>query len=221
MKYDHQPGAYNPRAGSGRRLPSRSTSRPGLSGTETRIPPRRKAHRSGPRSTGSYGAAKSAGRSARSARTRRIRRSFDGRLLGQTWETPFVPVPGGEITPAVVEEMLEAFHQVYTERTGNRFDAIPVQGVTFRVQVVVPIDKVSFGEVESGPGDEAQPDRSIVLRHLPGGEQTAGEHRREALRCGDRVAGPAIVREPLSTTHITAGQVATVGRYGELVVERS
>jgi len=150
-----------------------------------------------------------------------IRRSFDGRLLGQTWETPFVPVPGGEITPAVVEDMLESFHQVYTERTGNRFDAIPVQGVTFRVQVVVPIDKVSFGEVESGPGEDAQPERSIVLRHLPGGEQTAGEHQREALRCGDRVVGPAIVREPLSTTHITAGQVATVGRYGELVVERS
>ena len=27
-----------------------------------------------------------------------VRRSFDGRLLGQSWETPFVEVPDGPIT---------------------------------------------------------------------------------------------------------------------------
>jgi N-methylhydantoinase A len=150
-----------------------------------------------------------------------VRRSFDGRLVGQTWETPFVPVSSGEITPAVVGEMVESFHQVYAERTGNRFNAIPVQGVTFRVQVVVPIDKVSFAEIGVTSDHAAVSDRTVTLHHLPGGEQIAQEYQRDALRCGDRILGPAIVREELSTTHITAGQFATVGRYGELVIEHN
>ncbi len=150
-----------------------------------------------------------------------LRRSFDGRLLGQTWETPFVPVPSGEITPSVVDELVESFHRVYAERTGNRFDAIPVQGVTFRAQVVVPIDKVAFTEIDARSGQAPPSDRTVTLRHLPGGEQTGQEYQRDALRYGDRLIGPAIVREALSTTHITAGQVATVGHYGELLIERS
>jgi N-methylhydantoinase A len=150
-----------------------------------------------------------------------IRRSFDGRLLGQTWETPFVPVPSGEITPEVIEGMIDAFHRVYAERTGNRFDAIPVQGVTFRVQLVIPIDKVAFAEIDPGSGQTATSEHTVTLRHLAGGDQSAHEYQRDALRAGDRLIGPAIVREALSTTHVTAGQVATVGRYGELVIERN
>lgn len=150
-----------------------------------------------------------------------IRRSFDGRLMGQTWETPFVEVPGGTITPASIEQMVESFHRVYEERTGNRFDAIPVQGVTFRVEVVVPIEKVSFEQVEDGAGRTVEPERTITLRHLGDDEQIAGEYQRDQLRSGDLIVGPAVVREALSTTHVIAGHVATVGRYGELVITRA
>jgi N-methylhydantoinase A len=44
---------------------------------------------------------------------------------------------------------------------------------------------------------------------------------RAALRAGDEIAGPAIVDEGLSTTHIGASQRLTVGRYGELVIRRT
>jgi N-methylhydantoinase A len=85
---------------------------------------------------------------------------------------------------------------------------------------VVPIEKVSFREIEPGDGVAPDSERTVTLCHLPGGEQAAREYQREPLRAGDRLTGPAIVREPLSTTHITAEQVATVGGYGELVIER-
>jgi N-methylhydantoinase A len=149
-----------------------------------------------------------------------IRRTFDGRLLGQTWETPLVEVPGGEITPDAVATMVENFHREYRERTGNRFDGISVQGVTFRVEVVVPIDKVSFSEIDSG-GGPIEPARTIPLRYLGGEEQAAGEYQRDALRSGDRIEGPAVIREAMSTTHVVAGLAATVGGYGELVIERN
>lgn len=64
------------------------------------------------------------------------------------------------------------------------------------------------------------PVRTTVLRHLTDEEQQAPVYDRGDLRAGDVVDGPAIVDESLSTTHIGAGQTATVGGYGELVITR-
>jgi N-methylhydantoinase A len=149
-----------------------------------------------------------------------IERTFDGRLLGQTWETPFVEVPGGRITADAIGTMIENFHQVYEQRAGNRFDAIPVQGVTFRVQVIVPVEKVAYRRIEDRDGGELKPERTVTLRYLQDQEVQAAEHQRDHLKRGDRIEGPAVIREALSTTHIGQDQVATVGDYGELVIER-
>jgi hypothetical protein len=37
---------------------------------------------------------------------------------------------------------------------------------------------------------------------------------------GAVVAGPAVIREPLSTTFVMPGQAAEIGRFGEIVIER-
>ncbi|MGO2112806.1 MAG: hydantoinase/oxoprolinase family protein, partial [Pseudoclavibacter sp.] len=68
------------------------------------------------------------------------RRSLDGRLVGQGWETPFVPVPAGRISAASIGELVEAFHNVYEARNGQRFATMPVEGVTYRVEIVVPAE---------------------------------------------------------------------------------
>jgi N-methylhydantoinase A len=46
-------------------------------------------------------------------------------------------------------------------------------------------------------------------------------YARVDLRAGDEIVGPAIVREPLSSTYITQHQMGRVGRFGEISVERS
>jgi N-methylhydantoinase A len=148
-----------------------------------------------------------------------IARSFDGRLLGQTWETPFVEIPGGPITEETIERMIAGFHDVYEQRTGNRFEGIPVQGVTYRLQVVVPSDKVDYPAIPARDGVPLQAARTVRLRRLEG-ELEAAEYRREDLRQGDRMEGPAVIREPMSTTLVPPGHTATVGGYGEIVIER-
>ena len=50
---------------------------------------------------------------------------------------------------------------------------------------------------------------------------TAREYDRAKLQSGDVIEGPAIIREELSTTQVCPGQRATVGRYGEIVIERA
>jgi N-methylhydantoinase A len=147
-----------------------------------------------------------------------FRRSFDARMVGQAYETPFIDAPEGEIDAAAVEQMAVNFHDAYEQRAGNRFDAVPLQGVTFRVQATVPTEKATFAELERGDGSGPTPSRQVEIRHLEGAPYACDEYQRDELRHGDTLAGPAIVREALSTTFIPPGQALAVGRYGEMIV---
>ena len=147
-------------------------------------------------------------------------RSFDGRLLGQTWETPFIDVPSGPIDGAAVTGMLRNFHLTYGARSGNTFEDLPVQGVTYRVQVRLPADKVQYPRVAERAQGSPVSLGTRPLRYLFDDEIEAQQYGRGSLGCGDRIEGLAIIREGLSTTLILPGQVATVGAFGELRVTR-
>jgi N-methylhydantoinase A len=149
-----------------------------------------------------------------------VRRSFDGRLLGQSWETPFVSVPDGPITDGTIGDLVERFHAEYERRYGNRFDYVPVEGVSYRVELVAPAEKIEYAPSDTTRARHgSRPKGAIELRYLEDEPLVAGEHAREELAPGARVAGPAIVREALSTTFVCPGQTATVGRFGELRIE--
>jgi N-methylhydantoinase A len=147
-----------------------------------------------------------------------VRRSFDGRLFGQSWETPFVEVADG---PIDVADLIERFHAAYERRFGNRFPYVPVQGVSYRVELIVPSEKVEFAAQEPAADTSVAPKRTIEIRYYEDEPLEAGEYDRDALPVGARVAGPAVIREGLSTTFVCPGQVAIVGRHGELSVERA
>ena len=107
------------------------------------------------------------------------------------------------------------------QRTGNRFEMIPVQSVTYRVEVIVPTEKVSYPHLPVAQTRTLQPERLVTLRYVEDGETEVAEYEREKLQRGDVICGPAIIREPLSTTHIVRGQTATIGEWGEIVIELS
>ena len=148
-------------------------------------------------------------------------RSFDGQLLGQTWETPFVPVPDGEITPVTLDTMIANFHKAYEARNGNRFEAIPVQGVTYRLNAVVKTDKVTYASLPERTTGALRPIGTGVLRFVSETQELAQIYARADLRAGDEIVGPAIVREALSTTYITQNQVGLIGRLGEINIKRA
>jgi N-methylhydantoinase A len=147
-----------------------------------------------------------------------MRRSLDGRLLGQSWETPFVDVGDEPITASTMPALIDRFHEAYERRYGNRFPYVPVQGVTYRVELVVPADKIEHAP-RDGSGEAPPAGRTIELRYLDDEPSLAAEYERERLPVGTAVDGPAVIREALSTTFVMPGQVATVGRFGELVIE--
>lgn len=149
-------------------------------------------------------------------------RTFDGQLMGQVWETPFVEVPGGTITPEAIEQMITNFHDGYEKRSGNRFEGMRVQGVTYRLTAIVPTAKVEYPQPPRRPaGQTLRPSGMITLRYLEEHDVSAAEYEREDLMLGDVITGPAIIREPLSTTFVLPNQTATVGSVGEIVITRS
>ncbi|MEU6561569.1 hydantoinase/oxoprolinase family protein [Nocardia nova] len=149
-------------------------------------------------------------------------RTFDGQLMGQVWDTPFVPMPSGRITPAAVEQMITNFHDHYEQKSGNRFPANPVLGVTYRLNAVVPTDKVDYpAPPRRTEGAGPLPRRTITLRYLESDDLTADEYERTDLMLGDTLTGPAVIREPLCTTYVHRGQIATVGDAGEIVITRA
>jgi N-methylhydantoinase A len=88
------------------------------------------------------------------------------------------------------------------------------------VQLVVPADKIEHAPRERGDGTAPAPARTIELRHLADEPLAANEYEREHLPVGAVVRGPAVIREALSTTFVMPGQVAEIGRFGEIVIEQ-
>ena len=93
-----------------------------------------------------------------------------------------------------------------------------MQGVTYRVELVVEAEKVEY--VAGSSGDEAprraRPHASSCAT-TPTSRSRPASTRATALPVGARVDGPAIIREGLSTTFVCPGQIADVGALGELV----
>ncbi|MBW0089866.1 hydantoinase/oxoprolinase family protein [Pseudonocardia sp. KRD-184] len=148
-----------------------------------------------------------------------VTRSFDGRLYGQSWDTPFVEIPDGPVTEETVQTMIDRFHDTYERRNGTRFTTFPVEAVTFRVQAVVRTDKLTFEPLATRAATGGAPATSTTtVRHIYGDDVTATVVERPDLLSGDEIAGPAIVREAMSTTVVPPGRTVRVGRFGELVI---
>ncbi len=145
----------------------------------------------------------------------RFERSFDGRLQGQGFETPFVPAP----SPIRVESRQPCGHvpRRLQARNANRFDHLPVEVMAVRVNPssrsarwsTPRLDARLEGSATGRTIGAALPRRRVTPRsRVPA---------RRAL-AGDVVAGPAVVREAMSTTFVPGGHRASVGGLGELVI---
>jgi N-methylhydantoinase A len=146
-----------------------------------------------------------------------VRRSFDGRLAGQSWETPFINVDAAALQARGPAALIDEFHAEYARRNGVAFPQIPVQAVTWRVQMIVPTQKLSWRPLPAGPGKPV-PSGRRTLRYLEDTEICAAVYQRATLGAGDIVAGPALIVEPLATTLVLPGQTAQIGTVGEIAI---
>jgi N-methylhydantoinase A/oxoprolinase/acetone carboxylase beta subunit len=151
-----------------------------------------------------------------------VQRIVEARYLGQGYELR-VDVGGGAIDDGWAEKLRADFHDIHEREYSRRFEDSDIEVPNIRVRGIGLMPELTTPEVEAG--DESADE---ALRHegeawfLVDGELTEVTTRyydREALRAGNRLAGPAIVNQYDTTTVIPPGIDAHVDRFGNIVIE--
>lgn len=127
----------------------------------------------------------------------------------------FLPVPMG--TEA---ELLEHFTAAHRARFGFATPERPVMVEAVVAEITLPGDAVAETRLDArGPG-EAMAALDTVRVFMEGAQHDAPVHDREALRAGDALRGPALIREAIATTVIEPGWEARVTELNHLVLHR-
>jgi N-methylhydantoinase A len=144
-------------------------------------------------------------------------RHVELRYAGQE-HTVRVPAPARFTDGARLEELVGRFAELHEQQYGFRLDE-RTELVNFGITAVGLVDKPRRRRLKrgTGSGGAVRAQRSMLVAR--GKRVRAPIHDRLALGAGDRLAGPALVVEPTSTTVLLDGDVATVEQHGSLVVE--
>jgi N-methylhydantoinase A len=153
---------------------------------------------------------------------RHITRTVDMRYHGQNYELS-VAVPDGPVSKATLQALATGFADVHRQRYGFAADGDPVQIVTLRVEATGAVRKA---ELLAHPEAGADASGAIVQRRAVwlaevGEFADTPVYGREALRPGNRFAGPAIVEQMDATTLVPPGWTARVDSYLNLILEVS
>ncbi|WP_435332887.1 hydantoinase/oxoprolinase family protein [Haloarchaeobius sp. TZWWS8] len=144
-------------------------------------------------------------------------RSVDMRYAGQSFDLS-VPLPGGEITDAMLQTVVDRFHEAHRQRYGHAYEDEPVELVTVRLRArgVVETPDLRPDPVGGTVDDAVTETRAVVY---DGEEHATPIYDRTKLPTDGSFDGPAIVEGTESTVVVHPGQSAEVDEYGTLLVE--
>ncbi len=138
----------------------------------------------------------------------RQERLLDMRFVGQAYE----------LTVTAVGDFVAAFHRAHERRYGYADATRAVEVVNVRVRLIGLTPKPAIPRMPSGPAD---PRRALAGRRRAwfGGHAVMTTlYRREDLRAGNVVRGPAIISEYSATTLVPPGWRARVDAYENLIL---
>ena len=138
--------------------------------------------------------------------------SLDLRYRGQGYE---LNVPYRHDEP---EESLVAFHALHRQRYGFADSHKPVEIVSLRLRMVAQGEVYSPSYTEPVPGDGSA--ACLATREIFFGDRfvPAKVYRRDALRPGDSIIGPAMITEYTSATVLPPGCNAQIDGHGNIVI---
>ncbi len=151
-----------------------------------------------------------------------FRRSMEMRYLGQFHEVEVTEVPLGKIGPKELEEITEAFHRRH--KALFTFDMVQreVEFLNVCLKATMRQEPLKLAEIPQGSGkpDQALKRHRPVLWSLAKGFEETPAYDGTRLKCGDRIAGPAIIEEPATTVVIPASYDCTVDKVKNYILSR-
>jgi N-methylhydantoinase A len=152
-------------------------------------------------------------------------RELDLRYTGQGYElrTPLEGLFTGRISADSLEAVRERFDERHAQIHGHAAKERPVEVVSYRVRVRVPVPKFEpRRETPHALQSAAGAAKGMRRIHFGTGESVeAVLYERDRLFVGASVTGPAIVEQFDATTVIPAGWTGRVDGYRNLILERS
>ncbi len=165
----------------------------------------------------------------------KVNRSLDMRYAGQSYELNIPYHNGIEVTNpshntgGEIQTLIEKFHAAHAQRFGYARTDAPVEVVNLRLTTIGETDKPPIqptpgsppvtreGQADSDASEACSFQTPVIFENeaLP-----TNFYRREALRPGNQIAGPAIVTEFSATTVIPPNFSAVVDAYQNLILTK-
>ena len=150
----------------------------------------------------------------------KIDRSLDLRYEGQSYELNIPYSTERHDSSNAVEMLMESFHTVHEQRFGYARTDATVEIVNLRLTATGETDKppIQPRPLADADASDAFTGQSPVI--FEGEVLQTNFYRREALRPGNRIAGPAIVTEFSATTVIPPNFSALVDAYQNIILTK-
>ena len=127
-----------------------------------------------------------------------------------------LPIPFGSVA-----EMREAFAEAHRTRFGFEAGEMPLVIEALQVEAIGEAADIAEGSVEIAERDEGEIETALIERfYARGAWHEARFVRRDAMRPGDRLTGPAVLVEPHTSIVIEAGWRAEITAHDHVVLRR-
>lgn len=150
-------------------------------------------------------------------------RSMDLRYRGQVHEIT-TPVPGGKLTRATLDGVIEEFERRYEQKygPGTAYKQAGILSRTYQVKglgrIFTPtLRRHRLGKADASPAIKAK--RPVYFKER-GGFVNTKIYDRDRLRAGNVIRGPAIIEAVDTTVVVNPGLHVRVDQYSNMIMER-
>jgi N-methylhydantoinase A len=149
-----------------------------------------------------------------------VHRSVEMRYLGQGHDIS-VPLPAGRLKPAEARRLRADYEKRYAAQFGLRISGVPVEFLTWSVNVSTISRKAAQRRAAARASKALPGGKRKVFDPLSGKLEGLPAYWRGRLAPGARLAGPALVVEPQTTTLVPRGWRCRVLPAGHLLLENA
>ena len=150
-----------------------------------------------------------------------VDRYLDMRYVGQSYEL-LIPI-GRPTNNSALKEAVKRFHERHRDVYGHSAQDADVEVVNARVVAVGVVEKPKLNPVEKGgsnPTGESIVEERKVFFEEAGGFVECPVFRREKLKSGNTITGPAIIEQYDSTTVVFPQWTAEIDDYANIILRR-
>lgn len=149
-----------------------------------------------------------------------IERSLHGHYLGQGFANRVV-LRGWPIDDKTIEDWKTNFHEFYERAYGYSALETPIEVTTMTVTATGARGKVPLTRIESGTGEPPADALTLTSEVCLDGDTTQNIpfYKRQTLLAGNRIAGPAVIDDGLSTILVLQDNTATIDQFGNVIID--